>query len=84
MAAGQGEALATIGEIAQGHGDIRAAVSTAQRGPLEQLLRAWSKEVDDDVTQRPYSATAVALSVGLLCGLALAAGTRRNRYSHGW
>jgi hypothetical protein len=36
MAEGQGEALATIGEIAQGHGDIRAAVSAARRGPLER------------------------------------------------
>ena len=83
MAEGQGEALATIGEIAQGHGDIRAAVSAARRGPLERLLRAWVNEVDDAVTRRPYSTTAIALSVGLLSGLALAASTRNKRYWRG-
>jgi hypothetical protein len=84
VAEGQGEALATIGEIAQGHGDIRAAVSAARRGPLERLLRAWVNEVDDAVTRRPYSSTAIALAVGLLGGLALAAGSTRRRDLPGW
>jgi ElaB/YqjD/DUF883 family membrane-anchored ribosome-binding protein len=84
MAEGQGEALATIGEIAQGHGDIRAAISAARRSPLERLLRAWVNEVDDVVVLRPYQATAIALAVGLLGGLAIAAGTRRRPYSRGW
>jgi ElaB/YqjD/DUF883 family membrane-anchored ribosome-binding protein len=84
MAEGQGEALATISEIAQGHGDIRAAVAVTRRGPLERLLRGWFDEVDHEVTWRPYSAVAIALSVGLLGGLALAAATRRSRYSRGW
>jgi hypothetical protein len=84
MAEGQGEALATIGEIAQGHGDIRAAVSAARRGPLERLLRTWFGEADDIVARRPYPATAIALAVGFLGGLALAAHTRRGPYSRGW
>jgi ElaB/YqjD/DUF883 family membrane-anchored ribosome-binding protein len=84
MAEGQGEALATIGEIAQGHGDIRVAVSAARRGPLVRLLRTWLNEVDDAVAWRPYKATAIALAVGLLGGLALAAHTRRGPYSRGW
>ena len=84
MAEGQGEALATIGEIAQGHGDIRAAVSATRRGPLERLLRGWFDEVDDAVTWSPYSAAAVALAVGLLGGLALASSKRRRPYSRGW
>jgi ElaB/YqjD/DUF883 family membrane-anchored ribosome-binding protein len=84
VAEGQGEALATIGEIAQGHGDIRATASAAHRGPLERLLRAWMNEVDDAVTWRPYSSTAVALAVGLLGGLALAAGSRPRRNPRGW
>lgn len=50
MAEGRGEALATIGETAQGHGDIRAAVRFAQHGPMERLLRAWMNEFDDAVT----------------------------------
>jgi ElaB/YqjD/DUF883 family membrane-anchored ribosome-binding protein len=79
MAEGQGEALATIGEIAQSHGDIRAAVSATRRGPLERLLGAWINEVDDAVTRQPYSSTAIALAVGLLGGLALAAGSTRRR-----
>jgi hypothetical protein len=84
MAEGQGEALATIGEIAQAHGDIRAAIAAARRGPLERQLRTWLNEVDDEVSWRPYSATAIALSVGVLGGLAFAVGTRLKRYSRGW
>ena len=84
MAEGQGEALATIGEIAQGHGDIRSAVRAASRSPLERLLGAWWGEVDDAVTWRPYSATVVAFGIGLLGGLAIAAGSRRRPHSRGW
>ena len=79
MAEGQGEALATIGEIAQGHGDIRAAVRTASRTPFEQLLHAWLDEVDDVVTWRPYSASVVGLAAGLLGGLAIAWSARKAR-----
>ena len=84
MAEGQGEALVTIAEIAQDHGDIRAAVRAARRGSLGRLLRAWVDEIDDAVTGLPYPATAIALSVGFLGGLAIAAGVSRNRYSRGW
>jgi ElaB/YqjD/DUF883 family membrane-anchored ribosome-binding protein len=84
MAEGQGEALATIGEIAQSHGDIRAAISAARRGPLERLLRTWFNEVDDAVAWRPYQAIGIALAAGLLGGLVLAARTRRRPYSRGW
>ena len=79
----QGEALATIGEIAQGHGDIVAAVRVAKRSPLERLIAAWWEEVDDSIARHPYQATASALAVGFLGGLALALANRQS-HSRGW
>ena len=84
MAEGQGEALATIGEIAQGHGDIHAALAAGGRTPLERLLAGWWSDADDLVTAQPYSAVAVALEVGFLGGLAIAAGSSRGYRSRGW
>ena len=51
-----GRALATMGEIAQGHGDIRTAVRSRHRSPLERLLAARWDEVDDAATLRTRSA----------------------------
>jgi len=84
MTEGQGEALATIAEIAQGHGDIRPAIRAARRTPLERLLAGWRSDADDFASRQPYSAVAVALAVGFLGGLAIAAGSRRGRHSRRW
>jgi hypothetical protein len=80
MAENQGEALATISEITQGHGDVPAMLGAASRSPLERLAAAWWAEVDDAVTWRPYSAAATALAVGFLGGLAIALSARNRRW----
>jgi len=84
MTEGQGEALATIAEIARGHGDIRPAIRAARRTPLERLLAGWRSEANEFAEERPYSAVAVALAVGFLGGIAIAAGSRRGHHPRGW
>ena len=84
MAEGQGEALVTIGEIAQGHGDIQGAVAASRRGAVGRLLAGWRDEMDDAVTRRPYSAALTALAAGLLGGMAIAASRRWRPPSRGW
>jgi ElaB/YqjD/DUF883 family membrane-anchored ribosome-binding protein len=84
MAEGQGEGLATIGEIAQSHGDTRAVMRAVSRTPFERLLAGWRNDADDIVTERPYLSIAVALSAGFLGGLTIAVGSRRGYRSRGW
>ncbi|HEX4504906.1 MAG TPA: hypothetical protein VH722_04175 [Alphaproteobacteria bacterium] len=84
MGENQGEALATIGEIAQQHGDIHAAV----RGSGHGLFNAFIDELRDDVAhfaaERPYSAVLAAVATGFFGGLSLALGRRGGHYSRGW
>ena len=80
----QGEALATIGEIARQHGDIDAAV----RGRGQSLFDTWLDELRDDVAElvaeRPYTATIAAVAIGFFGGLSIALSRRPRRYSRGW
>jgi len=80
----QGEALATIGEIARQHGDIDAVV----RGREPRLFSALIDELRDDVvhlpSERPYTAVFGALAVGFFGGLSIALSRRDRRYSRGW
>ena len=84
MAEGQGEGLATIGEIAQSHGDTRAIVRAVSRSPFERLLAGWRSDADDVVTEQPYIAIAVALAAGFLGGLTIAVSSKQRYRSRDW
>ena len=84
MGENQGEALATIGEIAQQHGDIRAVV----RGSEPRLFDGFIDELRDHVAhlvaERPYSTTVAAVAIGFFGGLSIALSRRGRRHSRGW
>jgi len=80
----QGEKLATIGEIARQHGDIRPVVERAPASLFEGLVEELREDIADLVNERPYSAIAAALAVGFLGGLSIALSRRSRAYSRGW